>query len=72
MQGFNHPYFFRTVFYDGEAPEFVVKLISFALKLRNWGFSDKDLISHLSEFVSGNIYSDQGHSTLYENVDVFK
>jgi len=41
--------------------------VSFALKLRNLGLSDHGLIRELSPALAGNLYTGDGHSSLYSS-----
>ncbi len=41
--------------------------MSFALKLRNLGLSDHGLIRELSPALAGNLYTGDGHSSLYSS-----
>ncbi|KAL7746520.1 hypothetical protein RI367_008170 [Sorochytrium milnesiophthora] len=71
----SHPNLYRSVFIDSEnfyENDFLPHLVIFAIKLRNHGLSDYDLLVHLSDTVAGSVYSGtQGHSTLYEEPDVY-
>ncbi|KAI8331552.1 hypothetical protein BC941DRAFT_463191 [Chlamydoabsidia padenii] len=72
----NHPNIVRSVYIDGHAfteeNEFVIHLITFALGLRNAGLSDHGLLTHLSEVLAGSLYAlEGGHSTIYEELDVY-
>ncbi|KAI9141036.1 hypothetical protein BKA69DRAFT_1028899 [Paraphysoderma sedebokerense] len=73
--GISHPNIYRAVFIDNEnfyPQDFLPHLVIFALKLRNYGLSDYDLLVHLSDVVAGSIYTGtQGHSTLYDEVAVY-
>jgi hypothetical protein len=75
MHGVQHPSLHRLVFIDGNdySHDFLSHLVSFALKLRNYGIFDNDLIMHLSEVIAGSLYGGtQGHSTLYEELEVYR
>ncbi|KAJ9072152.1 hypothetical protein DSO57_1030244 [Entomophthora muscae] len=74
MHGFNHPSILRALYIDGVnyTPDFLTSLIVFALLLRNHGYSDNNLLLHLSDMVAGSLYSGtQGHSTIYEERKVY-
>ncbi|KAL4785561.1 hypothetical protein BJX76DRAFT_177089 [Aspergillus varians] len=70
----SHPYIYRAVFVDGRvhAPSFVSHLVGFALKLRNLGISDHDLIRELSSPLAGSLYTGGGHSRLYDDDAVYR
>lgn len=75
MSGLSHPNILRAIYIDGHiysADDFLIRLISFALRLLNSGLSDHGFLIHISEVLAGNLYSwDGGHSTVYEELDVF-
>ncbi|KAJ1960931.1 hypothetical protein GGI12_003531 [Dipsacomyces acuminosporus] len=74
LQGVSHPNVYRAVYID--APhyfdDFLTSLIVFALRLRNMGIYDHDLLIHLSEVVAGSLWGHSGHSTVYGEPGVFK
>ncbi|KAF2156574.1 hypothetical protein K461DRAFT_316809 [Myriangium duriaei CBS 260.36] len=69
-----HPHVQRAVFIDGRlhAPDFIARLIAFALKLRNLGISDHGLVRELSAPVAGSIYGGEGHSRIYDDDAVYE
>ncbi|MCJ1355956.1 MAG: hypothetical protein MMC33_005950 [Icmadophila ericetorum] len=69
----NHPYIYRAVFVDGKvhAPDFLIHLVAFTLKLRNLGISDHGLIRELSAPLAGS-WNGEGHSRIYENPSVYR
>ncbi|OBT82712.1 hypothetical protein VE02_08900 [Pseudogymnoascus sp. 03VT05] len=69
----DHPYIYRSVFVDGRihAPDFITNLVGFALKLRNLGVSDHQLIKSLSAPLAGSLYSGEGHSRLYDEEAIY-
>ena len=69
----SHPYVYRAVFVDGRihAPDFITHLVAFVLKLRNLGISDHNLIRELSLPLAGSLYGGQGHSTVYDDQEVY-
>ncbi|KAL5347687.1 hypothetical protein ACLOAV_007096 [Pseudogymnoascus australis] len=69
----DHPYIYRSVFVDGRihAPDFITNLVGFALKLRNLGVSDHQLIKALSAPLAGSLYSGEGHSRLYDEEAIY-
>lgn len=69
----SHPLLYRAVFVDARvhAPDFIAHLVGFALKLRNMGVSDHGLIRELSVPLAGSLYSGAGHSTLYDDPQVY-
>lgn len=75
MSGISHPNILRAIYIDGHIytqDDFLIRLITFALKLLNIGLSDHGFLIHISEVLAGNIYAwEGGHSTVYEELDVF-
>ncbi|KAL1917438.1 uncharacterized protein VTP21DRAFT_3831 [Calcarisporiella thermophila] len=73
MHGANHPSILRAVYIDAHIyqHDFLTELIVFALRLRNRGLHDHGLLVHLSEVLAGSLYSDQSHSTIYEEIGVY-
>ncbi|KAI8344310.1 hypothetical protein BC941DRAFT_458378 [Chlamydoabsidia padenii] len=76
ISAISHPNIVRSVYIDGHifTPEndFIIHLITFALRLRNAGLSDHGLMTHLSEVLAGSLYAlEGGHSTIYEELDVY-
>jgi hypothetical protein len=69
----SHPHIYRAVYVDGRihAPNFLVHLVGFALKLRNLGVQDHGLIRELSGPLAGSLYSGEGHSRIYEDPTVY-
>lgn len=70
----SHPYVQRAVFIDGRIHEadFIIRLVEFALKLRNQGISDHGLIRELSAPLLGSIYNGDGHSRVYDDAAVYE
>lgn len=75
MTSATHPSILRAVYIDGHVyseDDFLINLITFALRLRNAGFSDHGLLTHISEVLAGNLYAWEGaHSTIYEELEVY-
>jgi hypothetical protein len=69
----SHPYIYRAVFVDGRihAPDFLIHLVGFALKLRNLGLPDHGLIRELSPALAGSLYGGEGHSRVYEDPAIY-
>jgi hypothetical protein len=69
----SHPYIYRAVFVDGRihAPDFLIHLVGFTLKLRNLGLPDHGLIHELSPALAGSLYGGEGHSRVYEDPAVY-
>lgn len=69
-----HPYIYRAVFVNGtlHKPDFLVKLIAFALKLRNMGVQDHGLIPELSLAIRGSVLYGNGHSVIYDDPKVYE
>ncbi|KAI8602370.1 hypothetical protein EDD21DRAFT_303840 [Dissophora ornata] len=72
MTSIHHPSIVRAVYIDSESykNDFLINLISFALRLRNAGVNDHGILEHLSEVVAGSIYGN-GHSTIYDEREVY-
>ncbi|KAI7949174.1 hypothetical protein MJO28_007995 [Puccinia striiformis f. sp. tritici] len=69
----DHPSILRTIFIDSAvfvSTDFLTNLIVFCISLRNAGFDDHGLIFLLSDYLVGSL-SGVGHSTLYENPNLF-
>ncbi|KAL9551413.1 hypothetical protein MBANPS3_004288 [Mucor bainieri] len=75
MSSVNHSSILRSIYIDGHVysqDDFLINLIVFALRLRNSGLSDHDLLTHLSEVLAGSLYAlEGGHSTIYEELEVY-
>lgn len=75
MSSVNHPNILRSIYIDGHIysqDDFLINLIVFALRLRNTGLPDYDLLTHLSEVLAGSLYAlEGGHSTIYEELEVY-
>lgn len=75
MSSVNHPNILRSIYIDGHIyseDDFLINLIVFALRLRNAGLQDYDLLTHLSEVLAGSLYAlEGGHSTIYEELQVY-
>ncbi|KAI9265813.1 hypothetical protein EDC94DRAFT_516513 [Helicostylum pulchrum] len=75
MSSVNHPNILRSIYIDGHIysqDDFLIDLIVFALRLRNTGLPDYDLLTHLSEVLAGSLYAlEGGHSTIYEELEVY-
>lgn len=70
----SHPGVLRAVFVDSQAfaaSDFVVNLVTFALRLRNAGLSDHDLLPQLSEALAGSL-TGVGHSRIYDETEVYR
>jgi hypothetical protein len=70
----SHPYIYRAVFVDGRihAPDFLIHLVGFVLKLRNLGLPDHGLIRELSPALAGSLYGGEGHSRVYEDPRIYE
>ncbi|CAO3662547.1 unnamed protein product [Rhizopus microsporus] len=75
MSGLSHPNLLRAIYIDGHIyseDDFLIRLIEFAISLLNMGLSDHGFLIYISEALAGNLYSlEGGHSTIYEELDVF-
>ncbi|MBW0508906.1 hypothetical protein O181_048621 [Austropuccinia psidii MF-1] len=70
----NHPSILRTVFIDSAvfySTDFLTNLVIFCQRLKNAGLSDHGLVNLLSEALIGSL-NGVGHSTVYEEPDVFE
>ncbi|KAJ2752837.1 hypothetical protein IWQ56_006688, partial [Coemansia nantahalensis] len=74
LQGVSHPNVYRAVYIDAPhyLDDFLTNLIIFAVRLRNMGIYDHDLLIHLSEVVAGSLWGHWGHSTVYGEPAVYK
>ncbi|KAJ2555744.1 hypothetical protein EV175_002197 [Coemansia sp. RSA 1933] len=74
LQGVSHQNVYRAVYIDARhyLDDFLTNLIVFALRLRNMGIYDHDLLIHLSEVVAGSLWGHSGHSTVYAEPSVYK
>ncbi|KAF9107587.1 hypothetical protein BGX27_008685 [Mortierella sp. AM989] len=72
MTSIHHPSIVRAVYIDAASyqNDFLINLIAFSLRLRNAGVDDHGILVHLSEVIAGRIYG-EGHSTIYEERDVY-
>lgn len=52
-------------------PDFIASLVGFALKLRNLGVPDHGLIRELSPALAGSLVGGDGHSSLYNDLNVY-
>ncbi|KAI7900078.1 uncharacterized protein BX663DRAFT_439993 [Cokeromyces recurvatus] len=77
MSSVQHPSLLRTLYidhhlYSTSDNEFLIRLIVFALRLRNMDLSDHDLLVYLSDILAGSLYVlEGGHSTIYEEIGVY-
>uniref|UniRef100_A0A0K3CFB2 FGENESH: predicted gene_8.110 protein n=1 Tax=Rhodotorula toruloides TaxID=5286 RepID=A0A0K3CFB2_RHOTO len=74
FSGVSHPAILRAVYIDSDAfrtSDFLANLIVFAIRLRNAGLSDHDLVYHVSEALAGAL-TGVGHSKIYEEEVVYK
>ncbi|KAJ2679240.1 hypothetical protein GGI25_001596 [Coemansia spiralis] len=74
LQGVSHQNVYRAAYIDAPhyLDDFLTNLIVFALRLRNMGIYDHDLLIHLSEVVAGSLWGHSGHSTIYGEPAVYK
>ncbi|PIA12942.1 hypothetical protein COEREDRAFT_83817 [Coemansia reversa NRRL 1564] len=74
LQGVSHPNVYRAVYIDAPhyLDDFLTNLIVFALRLRNMGIYDHDLLIYLSEVVAGSLWGHWGHSTVYGEPAVYR
>ncbi|KAF9361213.1 hypothetical protein BGX26_005037 [Mortierella sp. AD094] len=72
MTSIHHPSIVRAVYIDAASyqNDFLINLIAFSLRLRNAGVDDHGILVHLSEAIAGSLYG-EGHSTIYEERDVY-
>lgn len=70
----SHPYVSRAVFIDGRlhTSNFLIHLVTFAMKLRNLGVSDHGLIREISAPLAGSIVGGEGHSRVYDDPAVYR
>ena len=70
----HHKNVLRALYVDVEGydeKDFLFRLVVFGIKLRNNMINDKDLFVYLSDVIAGSFYG-TGHSTIYEDSNVFK
>ena len=74
MTAFSHPNILRAVYIDQHNHEagFLTDFVCFLVHLRNYGISDNGLLMHLSEILTGSIYSGVEHSTIYDEIKVYQ
>ncbi|PVU95001.1 hypothetical protein BB561_002100 [Smittium simulii] len=75
LHAVSHPNIYRAVCIAHPLkPSFLTNLAIFAIKLKNSGIGDFGLSVHLSEAIAGSIWSGSvsGHSTIYEESEVYK
>ncbi|KAJ1978296.1 hypothetical protein H4R35_001965 [Dimargaris xerosporica] len=75
VHGLSHMNMYRAIYIDGEhyGDDFLTDLLIFALRLRNHGLRDHDLVVHLSDVIAGSLYTGtQGHSTIYNDHKVYE
>lgn len=74
MYAFDHPNIFRCIYVDSYnfKNDFILQLLSFAVKLRNIGLDDQRIIVDLSELLSGSMYQGVEHSTIFEEPSVYQ
>ena len=74
MHGFYHSNIHRALYIDShnDSDDFIIKLVTFLVGLRNRGLSDHGLLLYLSEPLSGSLYNGVEHSTIYDEIDVYK
>ncbi|KAJ1967481.1 hypothetical protein H4R34_006385 [Dimargaris verticillata] len=75
VHGLSHMNMYRAIYIDGEhyGDDFLTDLLIFALRLRNHGLRDHDLVVHLSDAIAGSLYTGtQGHSTIYNDRKVYE
>uniref|UniRef100_A0A060T273 ARAD1A05830p n=1 Tax=Blastobotrys adeninivorans TaxID=409370 RepID=A0A060T273_BLAAD len=68
----SHPNIFRAVYVDGQdvPPEFISTLVALALRLRNIGASDHNVLKELSSALPGTL-TGGGHSKIYNEPRVY-
>eukprot|EP00835_Amoeboradix_gromovi_P004909 NODE_417_length_8973_cov_0.852941.p2 type:complete len:355 gc:universal NODE_417_length_8973_cov_0.852941:2942-1878(-) len=70
----HHKNVLRALYVDLEGydeQDFLLRLVIFAIKLRNNMINDKDLFVYLSDVIAG-AFLGTGHSTIYDDSNVFK
>ncbi|PVV03151.1 hypothetical protein BB560_002382 [Smittium megazygosporum] len=75
LHSISHPNIYRAVCITPPMKRnFLTDLAIFAIKLRNAGISDLGLSIHISDAIAGSIWpgSVSGHSTIYEETQVYK
>ncbi|PVU90391.1 hypothetical protein BB559_004671 [Furculomyces boomerangus] len=75
IHSISHPNLYRAVYISAPIKSsFLTNLAIFSAKIRNAGISDYGLAIHLSSAIAGSIWSGSvsGHSTIYEEPNVYK
>ncbi|RKP36926.1 hypothetical protein BJ085DRAFT_24325 [Dimargaris cristalligena] len=75
VHGLSHMNVYRAIYIDGAhfSGDFLTDLLIFAIKLRNYGLRDHDLVVHISEIIAGSLYTGTpGHSTIYNDAQVYE
>ncbi|KAJ1660342.1 hypothetical protein IWQ61_000712 [Dispira simplex] len=74
LHGASHMNLYRAIYIDGVhyGADFLTDLLTFALRLRNHGLFDHDLLVHISDAIAGSLYTGTpGHSTIYNDTQVY-
>ncbi|KAJ1969452.1 hypothetical protein IWQ62_000619 [Dispira parvispora] len=74
LHGASHMNLYRAIYIDGAhyGADFLTDLLTFALRLRNHGLFDHDLLVHISDAIAGSLYTGTpGHSTIYNDTQVY-
>jgi len=75
LSRYSSPNVYRCVFVpneDYDESDFLIKLVHWCVMRRNRGLYDGGLLVHLSEALGGDLLAGKGHSTLYEELSVYK
>lgn len=74
LVGINHPNIWRCIYIDAHnySPDFLSALLAWILKMTNCGVpGSRELLSLLSDSLSGSLYQSNAHSTLYNDHGVY-
>ncbi len=72
---YSSPNLHRCIFIANDeyhSDDFLVRLTEWCVTRRNKGLYDDGLLIHLSEAISGDLLAGRGHSTLYEEGEIYK
>lgn len=63
MHSYWHPLIFRSMFIESDnyRDDFLTRLITLMIDLRNRNISDQDLLIYISDYLAGSVYSGQGY-----------
>lgn len=74
MTAYDHPNLVRFIHIDAHnyMDDFLTHLVTLAVRLRNAGVDDRNILHTLGDSIVGSIYRGVEHSTVYEEEEVYK